>query len=693
MAVVKANTDKSKNEDKEQEEAKAARKRSDSEKDARIRANEKKWDHSVEDLDDVSEDSGRQRTNKSQNQIKLSLKGQSSKTDTSDKTKESTDSSNSKEQEKSEEKNESKVSEASSEKEKEKGRINFNISLTGKAIVGKSGPGAAKKNPLLPPWQPVGKKSDTIGKPGEASNLDQFLTTNSGDGKIPVVSEKKKVSAKDVLAAFSDRCKEKEEAAKNQAKAEEEKIAAKLAAEKAKKEIMEDLEKRMLAIDSEAESPLAEKIPLPPASQNVSLPDQTPTATVTSDNVQDIFNSSIEERPEVLNSEDSANDTVLETPRTEVILNPEPDLSDIQLPALPTESSPVEELPPANTETSLIQAIEPTSTQNNEGQDSVTNIENKVNETNIKIKLIGTEPEFNIVGEPVADSDLNKSDELVNLEMLEAATNEFNTIFDSNLSKNEGIATDDVLGALECISKDETGILGLQSTDEIKFDDFMVDIKVANESTLKMDSGNVNVASTIDSDTNDSKVEKKLEHIVVLSEKDNAELSEIETVQKFINEDYTVTELKDPKEEEKVAEAVEVVTKTRGRGRGRGKGARGRGRGSKVAKSTKPRRSLRSTKVVEVSVEITEPEIDKTFVSDNIETDASNKDLELTSSVEVGNASNNRGKKSSPRVRKPSLKSETVTIEIDANADINGKYEFYLKFLPLLYRYMLFIVN
>ncbi|KAL4238201.1 hypothetical protein ACF0H5_002913 [Mactra antiquata] len=715
---------------KKEAEQKAERKRNDSEKDARIRANEKKWDTSVEDLDDISNSSKKSGASKSQSQIKLSLKGQSSKTETIDKTKDSDTSA-------PEENNDSKSADSNQDKEKDKGKINFNITLGGKTTLAKSGSGAAKKNQLLPPWQPVGKKPDLVKKPGEAAKLDQFLTTNSGDGKIPVVNEKKKVSAKDVLAAFSDRKHEKEEAAKIKAKAEEEKMLAQLAAEKAekaKKELMENLEKRILGIDPDSEVPIAEKKPPPPVSQNVPLPDQKPSATVTSDTVHTVFNGNDEENGEKSMDDDDAMETDLqefesdvnaftEVSVADIDLPPESDLTvntntkssenetsikessaenppvksieDIQLPPPEPEMIQPSEIklediqlpsetdtdPPCETSNGDIKMLDDINVKVETDNDSVPankDIFNEIQEVSMETKSVQINPDLVLKTECVTSADdeteskeiktepdmkpiveLNKSSELEDLEMLEAASNKFNTMFETDKTKSEEISSIEVLGELQGIMNDDMDGFGLNSSEDVKLDDLSDEINIGQSSNFGTD-----IVKSVDD--------------IVTSGKDMFDIKNVRELEDIVTPSGSEVKNFDEAVEEETPEEAVVVPKTRGRGRGRGRGGRGRGRGANSTKKTRSSRATRSSKAVEIPEDI---DNDKNVVSDNVEDDSSNKSLDNTSNVELdagtasvehSSPSKTRGKKSSTRVRKSSLKSDAVKVDASEDVDDNA---------------------
>lgn len=326
-------------------------KQKNSEKDARVRENEKKWDKSVDDLDDNSSSGKKQETSK--NQIKVSLKDQ--KNENSEKGFGKFNWTKDKKAE--EQKNGQKTPEAG--QEKDKGKINFNISLTGKtgrSVVGKTG--VQKKNPLLPPWQPVGKKSESLGKTGGTASLDQFLTTNTGEGKIPVISEKKKVSAKEILEAFSGKYKEKEIGPSPKKESDEEKMEVKEKLEKTEKEKVEEEDKRMMGIDPDTEVPLAEKKPPPPVSLNVPLPDQKPSATIDDNSVHKVFNT---EMTENILAPVSVTIDLEEIPDSDKIASISTDVKEIPMPvAVSTlrETEEMTDVPVFKKETMVKQSVE-----------------------------------------------------------------------------------------------------------------------------------------------------------------------------------------------------------------------------------------------------------------------------------------------------------------------------------------------
>ncbi|XP_060082972.1 zinc finger protein 318-like isoform X2 [Ylistrum balloti] len=206
---------------------------------------------------------------------------------TSDKEKSKNEDDNSEEQEK-------KDSEAGQES---KGKIAINIinKMGIKPVPGVKITG--KKNPLLPPWTPVSKpdvqkqaagagkveafplrkgggKTDHSG--GKQTPLDMFLTLEDKSKPLPVMKDKPKVTAQDILKAFTGKLKDDntDTAEKKTDDRVKEKTYAVKEKEKtltsAQKEELEDL--KLLGIDPLSEKPLAEKKTPPPPSQNLSLP-------------------------------------------------------------------------------------------------------------------------------------------------------------------------------------------------------------------------------------------------------------------------------------------------------------------------------------------------------------------------------------------------------------------------------------
>ncbi|OWF43349.1 uncharacterized protein LOC110459847 [Mizuhopecten yessoensis] len=192
-------------------------------------------------------------------------------------------------------------------------------------IVNKMGikpvPGAkisGKKNPLLPPWTPVSKQESqkltagvskveafplrkgsgkTEHAGGKPSSLDMFLTIEDKSKPLPVMKDKPKVTAQDILKAFTGKLKDDNASPaekKNQTDGSEKTNASpaekknqtdgnektKLTCEQ--KEELEDL--KMLGIDPIFEKPLAEKKVPPPPSQNLSLPPSQQTQVGVADN-------------------------------------------------------------------------------------------------------------------------------------------------------------------------------------------------------------------------------------------------------------------------------------------------------------------------------------------------------------------------------------------------------------------------
>ncbi|XP_033734512.1 zinc finger protein 318-like [Pecten maximus] len=146
-----------------------------------------------------------------------------------------------------------------------------------------------KKNPLLPPWTPVSKpdsQKQTAGAckveafplrkgtgktehgGGKPSSLDMFLTLEDKSKPLPVMKDKPKVTAQDILKAFTGKLKDDNTGPtekKNPTDENKEKVLS-----SKKKAELEDM--KMLGIDPSFERPLAEKKAPPPPSQNLSLP-------------------------------------------------------------------------------------------------------------------------------------------------------------------------------------------------------------------------------------------------------------------------------------------------------------------------------------------------------------------------------------------------------------------------------------
>lgn len=144
-----------------------------------------------------------------------------------------------------------------------------------------------KKNPLLPPWTPVSKQESqkqaggkveafplrkgaakTEPGTGKPSSLDMFLTLEDKSKPLPVMKEKPKVTAQDILKAFTGKLKDENAAPTEKKNDTNESKEKKLTSQQ--KEEMADM--KMLGIDPASEKPLAAKKPPPPPSQNLSLP-------------------------------------------------------------------------------------------------------------------------------------------------------------------------------------------------------------------------------------------------------------------------------------------------------------------------------------------------------------------------------------------------------------------------------------
>ena len=618
-------------------------KQKNTEKDARVRANEKKWDKSVDDLDDGSTGVQKQEANKSQ--IKLSLKDQKQKSEGLEKAFGKFHWTKDKKNE--EEKDGNKTPEAGQEKEKEKGKINFNINLsgkTGKSLIGKTG--AQKKNPLLPPWQPVGKKTETVGKPGETANLDQFLTTNSGEGKIPVITEKKKISAKEILEAFTGKYKDKDAAVvAKQGDQEKEKATENITVNetqeqtvKTKKELEEEKEKRMMGIDPDSEVPLAEIKPPPPVSQNVPLPNQKPSATVDENDVHKVFNSETKEESE-----------------NPVIVN-------VKVGEEGTKKEDVE-----MKEASLkIEAEQDGSNENavkseDLEQEKKMDLEADSNENGMSpIKTDNYENESSVV---ISEMKIDTTDESLKQENLEDEIKE-----GKNVLMSESIEINIVP------KEDNTEILEKES------ETTKVEIIIEPSNPIQEEKESVPVEMEVDEKQEDVKenpetIDAKAESVDNTSE--NTVKEELPEVQKEDAKADTKTDDSDTE----IEEPVTPPPAQRGRGRGRGKkrgGGRGRGRGKAKATTTRTTRAKRSAVTdVEETVDIVEPEKDicESENVDNSEANDSNKDLELNSSVKVAKTASGKKKKSaSQKVKKSPIKSDVGKNEfLEELSDIEGK--------------------
>lgn len=633
-------------------------KQKNTEKDARVRENEKKWDKSVDDLDDGTSSGKKQETSK--NQIKVSLKDQKSENSekgfgkfnwTKDKKAE-------------EQKNGQKTPEAG--QEKDKGKINFNISLTGKtgrSIVGKTG--VQKKNPLLPPWQPVGKKSETLGKTGGAASLDQFLTTNSGEGKIPVISEKKKVSAKEILEAFSGKYKEKEIGPSPKKESDEEKMEIKEKLEKTEKEKAEEEDKRMMGIDPDAEVPLAEKKPPPPVSHTVSLPDQKPSATIDENNVHKVFNT---EMPENILASVSVTIDLEEIPDSDKTASKSTDVKEIPMPeAVSTIRETIEltDIPVSKEETMVKRNVEladipipetetvkdlPFSSPVTVGECDLEELQNIMEITsekpeeslgNLDSSEINNETKLNVVYQ---ESDLKIEKENEDAfgdisDMLETILND--PKIDLNVENVEDL---DVNDTLDKMKKEFRGETNEQSNEEKG----QVDIQIYTENQIAEVEDNLQTSKTAGLDKSEDITLIKVEETEVSQKKgidsfhladtdkkeaeislpanngsnhlsDNdvkkAEISESDFKEKQADESVKANEgEKTDGSSTETEEPVSPSPPARGRGRGRGR-KRGRGRGRGKAKTT-PVRSTRTTRAAKAA-ELEEEPIDITDFENN----------------------------------------------------------------------------
>lgn len=273
-------------------------------KDTKIRQQEKMWDKTVEDL---SDDKPVVKSPEVKVDIKLNL---TSKKDKDVKVEKGFGKFTwVKQEEKETPKETAQNDQEKTEKTEEKKGISIN--LTGKSIPVRSTGGVyGKKNPLLPPWRPVGRQSDKTfpvrknvqTEKESPAGLDMFLTSNKDGGKIPVIGEKpekKKISAKEILEAFSGKYKEKDIQPKskqddtaysedsktdydNKTDSNETNDFDKVPippAKKSKKEIQEEKDMEMMGIEPSSIRPLAPIKPPPPISQNMTLPSNKAAAS------------------------------------------------------------------------------------------------------------------------------------------------------------------------------------------------------------------------------------------------------------------------------------------------------------------------------------------------------------------------------------------------------------------------------
>ena len=327
-------------------------------KDTKIKQQEKVWDKTVDDLND--DDKLPVASPDIKGDIKLNFAG---KRDKDVKVEKGFGKFTWVKQEDKEQVKETQNEQEKTDKHDEKKGIAINI--TGKTIpVRSTGIMYGKKNPLLPPWQPVGKKPDVSNFPmrkevktekESPSGLDMFLTSNKDGGKIPVIGEnpeKKKISAKEILEAFSGKYKDKDIQPKsktadsnNGTKIERkdkhcESKERKSSAEnfnledvplpeqkKSKKEIQEEKDMKMMGIDpSSSKLPTTVKPP-PPISQNMKLPNEK-SATITSEQIHDVYYKDVNldkiplpQNPSSLSKQPSIGDKVSESndkPKTEM---------------------------------------------------------------------------------------------------------------------------------------------------------------------------------------------------------------------------------------------------------------------------------------------------------------------------------------------------------------------------------------
>lgn len=205
---------------------------------------------------------------------------------------------------------ESKVNEKGKEEEKtsqeteSKAKIAIHISnKTGIKQVKKIPP---RKSALLPPWNPVSKQqqqqppaapiiTQTKISDDSPASLDTFLTIGEKSKPLPVMKEptgkllfqnKKIVTAKDILEAFSGKAKEAKQAKETNEAKDSTKPNPSIERSVSKEE-KEEL--KMLGIEPESTNLLAIPIPPPPRSQNMSLPKDKSLATSSAKDMYNVF--------------------------------------------------------------------------------------------------------------------------------------------------------------------------------------------------------------------------------------------------------------------------------------------------------------------------------------------------------------------------------------------------------------------